>query len=55
MSIGTLKNQSPIMHSFICKHNIQEMGVSLPAWSDTSIGNVIAFIHSDETVLKRLG
>ena len=43
-----------IMHSFICKHNIQGMGVSLPAWSDTSIGNVIAFIHSDEAVLNTL-
>lgn len=43
-----------IMHSFICKHNIQGMGVSLPEWSDTSIGNVIAFIHSDEAVLNTL-
>jgi CRISPR-associated endonuclease Csy4 len=43
-----------IMHSFICKYNIQGMGVSLPAWSDTSIGNVIAFIHSDEAVLNTL-
>lgn len=43
-----------IMHGFICKRNIQGMGVSLPAWSDTSIGNVIAFIHSDEAVLNTL-
>jgi CRISPR-associated endonuclease Csy4 len=43
-----------IMHSFICKHNIQGMGVSLPAWSDTSIGNVIAFIHCDDAVLNTL-
>ena len=43
-----------IMHGFICKHNIQGMGVSLPAWSDTSIGNVIAFIHSDEAALNTL-
>jgi len=43
-----------IMHGFICKRNIQGIGVSLPAWSDTSIGNVIAFIHSNEEVLNTL-
>lgn len=43
-----------IMHGFICKHNIQGVGVSLPAWSDTSIGNVIAFIHSDASTLNYL-
>lgn len=43
-----------IMHGFICKHNIQGMGVSLPAWSDSSIGNKIAFIHHDNLTLKNL-
>jgi CRISPR-associated endonuclease Csy4 len=43
-----------IMHGFICKHNIQGIGVSLPRWSDTSIGNKIAFIHYDESILKSL-
>jgi CRISPR-associated endonuclease Csy4 len=43
-----------IMHGFTCKHNIQGVGVSLPAWSDTSIGNKIAFIHNDESVLNHL-
>jgi CRISPR-associated endonuclease Csy4 len=43
-----------IMHGFILKHDIQGVGVSLPAWSDLSIGNVIAFVHSDKKVLQML-
>ena len=43
-----------IMHGFICKYNIQGIGVSLPTWSDNSIGNVIAFIHTDASVLNKL-
>jgi len=43
-----------IMHGFICRHNIQGIGVSLPSWSDTSIGNKIAFVHYDESILNSL-
>ena len=43
-----------IMHGFICKHEIEGLGVSFPAWSDASIGNVIAFVHSDMGALKEL-
>ncbi|MCC4834540.1 type I-F CRISPR-associated endoribonuclease Cas6/Csy4 [Shewanella sp. 10N.7] len=43
-----------IMHGFIRKHQIQGLGVSLPAWSDESIGNVIAFIYSNEEALNNL-
>ncbi|WP_299572741.1 type I-F CRISPR-associated endoribonuclease Cas6/Csy4 [uncultured Shewanella sp.] len=43
-----------IMHGFICKRDIHGVGVSLPAWSDASIGNVIAFVHVDKTVLNAL-
>lgn len=43
-----------VMHGFICKHDIQGLGVSFPAWSDASIGDVIAFVHSDEAVLNDL-
>lgn len=43
-----------IMHGFILKYDIQGVGVSLPAWSDLSIGNVIAFVHSDKKVLQML-
>lgn len=41
-----------IMHGFILKHNIEGMGVTLPAWSDSSIGNVIAFVHVDKEILN---
>ncbi|NRD72162.1 type I-F CRISPR-associated endoribonuclease Cas6/Csy4 [Shewanella sp. VB17] len=43
-----------IMHGYICKHNIQGLGVSFPAWSDASIGDVIAFVHTDPAVLNDL-
>ncbi|WP_076538348.1 type I-F CRISPR-associated endoribonuclease Cas6/Csy4 [Shewanella sp. UCD-KL21] len=43
-----------IMHGFICKHDIQGLGVSFPAWSDASIGNMIAFVHTDIAALNEL-
>ncbi|MBB1317333.1 type I-F CRISPR-associated endoribonuclease Cas6/Csy4 [Shewanella sp. SR43-4] len=43
-----------IMHGYICKHDIQGLGVSFPAWSGESIGNIIAFIHTDSNVLNAL-
>ena len=43
-----------IMHRFIIKHTIQGIGVSLPAWSTTSIGNKIAFVHHSESILMSL-
>ncbi|MGO3442297.1 MAG: type I-F CRISPR-associated endoribonuclease Cas6/Csy4 [Pseudoalteromonas distincta] len=43
-----------IMHGFILKHNIEGMGVTFPAWSDSSIGNVIAFVHKDMEILNSL-
>ncbi|WP_351089142.1 type I-F CRISPR-associated endoribonuclease Cas6/Csy4 [Shewanella sp. S1-49-MNA-CIBAN-0167] len=43
-----------IMHGYICKYEIEGLGVSFPAWSDESIGNVIAFVHKDADVLKTL-
>lgn len=43
-----------VMHGFICRHNIQGLGVSLPSWSTDSIGNTIAFVHSDPDVLNLL-
>ena len=43
-----------IMHSYINKYTIQGTGISLPAWSDSSIGNVIAFTHTDFSVLNKL-
>ncbi|MBH0040620.1 type I-F CRISPR-associated endoribonuclease Cas6/Csy4 [Pseudoalteromonas sp. SWN166] len=43
-----------IMHGFILKHNIEGVGVTFPAWSDTSIGNVIAFVHKDIEILNSL-
>ncbi|MGW7678627.1 type I-F CRISPR-associated endoribonuclease Cas6/Csy4 [Shewanella sp. S23-S33] len=43
-----------VMHGYICKHEIKGLGVTFPAWSDASIGNVIAFVHSDEIVLSEL-
>ena len=43
-----------IMHGFICKRNIEGLGISLPAWTDSSIGNIIAFIHKDASILNKL-
>lgn len=43
-----------VMHGFICKREIQGLGVSFPAWSDASIGHVIAFVHEDKGVLNEL-
>ncbi len=43
-----------IMHGYIGKHDIKGLGVSFPAWSDKSIGNVIAFVHSNANYLNGL-
>ncbi|MCZ4339771.1 type I-F CRISPR-associated endoribonuclease Cas6/Csy4 [Shewanella colwelliana] len=43
-----------IMHGFICKREIQGLGVSFPAWSDATVGNMIAFVHTDKGVLNEL-
>jgi CRISPR-associated endonuclease Csy4 len=43
-----------IMHGCILKHNIEGMGVTFPAWSDSSIGNMIAFVHTDKEILNIL-
>ena len=43
-----------VMHGYICKHEIKGLGITFPAWSDGSIGKVIAFVHSDKTVLSEL-
>lgn len=43
-----------VMHGFICKHEIEGLGVSFPAWSDASIGNMIAFVHTDIGALNEL-
>ncbi len=43
-----------IMHGFIYKHEIKGLGVSFPAWSNASIGNVIAFVHTDIALLNKL-
>lgn len=43
-----------VMHGFICKRNISGLGITFPAWSETSIGNVIAFVHADAAILEDL-
>lgn len=43
-----------IMHGYICKQNIQGIGISFPHWSDESIGNVIAFFYYDKAALNTL-
>jgi len=43
-----------IMHGFILKHYIEGMGVTFPAWSDSSIGNEIAFVYTDKEILNTL-
>ena len=43
-----------VMHDYISKYAIQGMGVSLPVWSDSSIGNIITFIHTDASILNKL-
>ncbi|QBF82618.1 type I-F CRISPR-associated endoribonuclease Cas6/Csy4 [Shewanella maritima] len=43
-----------ILHGYICRHGITGIGVSFPAWSDESIGNIIAFVYSESDVLNRL-
>jgi CRISPR-associated endonuclease Csy4 len=43
-----------ILHACICKRKVKGLGVTLPAWSEKTIGNKIAFVHSDESVLNSL-
>lgn len=43
-----------IMHGFVCKNSIEGLGVSFPSWSVDSIGNTVAFVHTDKKVLSRL-
>ena len=41
-----------ILHGFIKKHDLSDLGVSFPRWSESSIGSVIAFVHHDIRLLK---
>jgi CRISPR-associated endonuclease Csy4 len=43
-----------VMHGFICNREISGLGVTFPAWSDSSIGDVIAFVHTDAAILDGL-
>jgi CRISPR-associated endonuclease Csy4 len=43
-----------VLHGYVSKHDIEGLGVSFPAWSDTSIGNAVAFVHSDTAILNEL-
>ncbi|MBB1476842.1 type I-F CRISPR-associated endoribonuclease Cas6/Csy4 [Shewanella sp. SG41-3] len=43
-----------VLHGYVSKHDITGLGVSFPAWSDTSIGNAVAFVHSDTAILNEL-
>uniref|UniRef100_A0A486XJJ7 CRISPR-associated protein, Cse2 family n=1 Tax=Rheinheimera sp. BAL341 TaxID=1708203 RepID=A0A486XJJ7_9GAMM len=43
-----------VMHGFICKNDISGLGVTFPAWTDSSIGHVIAFVHTDAAILDDL-
>lgn len=43
-----------VMHGFLCKRNINGLGVTFPAWTDSSIGNVIAFVHTEASILDEL-
>lgn len=43
-----------ILHGFMKKHRLNDLGVSFPLWSDSSIGSVIAFVHGDIYLLEKL-
>lgn len=43
-----------VMHGYVSQHNLQGVGVSFPAWTNSSIGHVIAFVHSDMSILDKL-
>ncbi|WP_448565934.1 type I-F CRISPR-associated endoribonuclease Cas6/Csy4 [Thalassotalea ganghwensis] len=43
-----------ILHGFIKKRGLNDLGVSFPLWSESSIGSVIAFVHHDISLLKKL-
>jgi CRISPR-associated endonuclease Csy4 len=43
-----------VLHGYVSKHDIEGLGVSFPAWSDSSIGNAVAFVHSDTKILNEL-
>lgn len=43
-----------VMHGYISSHKVQGVGVSFPAWSSLTIGHLIAFVHSDVSVLDEL-
>ncbi|MBY0420028.1 MAG: type I-F CRISPR-associated endoribonuclease Cas6/Csy4 [Pararheinheimera sp.] len=43
-----------VMHGYVSKHDLQGLGVSFPAWTNSSIGHLIAFVHSDISILDKL-
>lgn len=43
-----------VMHGYVSKHDVQGLGVTFPAWSSSSIGHLIAFVHSDISILDKL-
>lgn len=43
-----------ILHGFMASRQLTNIGVSFPAWSEASIGNIIAFVSSDIQLLSTL-
>ncbi|MBY6186779.1 type I-F CRISPR-associated endoribonuclease Cas6/Csy4 [Marinobacter hydrocarbonoclasticus] len=43
-----------ILHGFLCRHRVEGIGVSFPDWTEASLGNSIAFVSTDITLLEQL-
>lgn len=39
------------LHNYISKNKIQDLGISFPEWSNSSLGQVISFIHKSTATL----
>ncbi|WP_461536011.1 type I-F CRISPR-associated endoribonuclease Cas6/Csy4 [Spongorhabdus nitratireducens] len=42
------------LHSFLCRHNLRNIGVAYPHWSESTVGDQIAFVCRNKPVLQKL-
>ena len=42
-----------VLHSFLCRHKSRNIGVAYPHWSESSVGDEIAFVCRDKTILRQ--
>ena len=42
-----------ILHGFLCRHDLRAIRVAYPHWSESTVGDEVAFVCRDKTILQQ--